>query len=1131
MILKRFQPILMRATRYLAWTVITFLSLTLLLVAGIFITLVVAQHNGKLDEWIKAGTGWDLRYQSMHVSMHAGHPSVVLEHVVFSDPKDPSSRFSIGEVEVDIALWPSIIARAPMTSQFLISNLVLDVVELPKGQWRINNMVVGGSSTNSDLLQIALTWLLNQKQINVKNLDLHLQFLNGSDYHFTPTNLMWYGKAQEFNLSASVAGMPKSKLMLNTDFFPAANVTDFDAWKIRFNGSVTAKDFSPLLENRDIYQLKFLSGGGNLSFNGVVENANLSQLQMGVSLNNLNLSHANAQPLQLTQVDEQIFWQSFGANQGWSMRIQPVTGAASALGLSGAGALIITYHPEDPVHTWALSANDIDLGIVGEWVDFAFTSDQQMVKIWDLLNPAGTVEALQIMGNQKAGAISFAGKDLSVDANDIFPQGWPPQALNFSSTWQEAKNKQSWAVNLTQFTMSNDHFTLNAQGNVKISANDPANPYLNLTANLEGKNLQDVRNYYIPKIGKGLPLWLEQGLVQLPVVNAQLTWRGKLHDMPYADKAHPGTFHLEVDTVDAAIQPWFNWPLISHLNAKLLFNNQRFTIDANEAKTRDVTLHKLHFDLKNMRPHLSTPTPIVITATANPSGTQALDYLANMPVVNPSVQNIIKTSFALSGPVPLTLNVQIPLHKANPTDPPVVVTGTATFKGNNVSRSYNNQMSVWFKSVTGVINFENQYLTSNNFSFIFKDLPCKVQIIKSPVNYLHLLIPQMQLYGQAYSAVNVFVQQAPADTKGEIKNPLLTFTLNDPNAVGTVILHPTGDVEANLDRWIIIPPAPNAPLPANTAAPPGSGSKTKIKTKTPPAVNTATSVPPDYLKHLGQVLSQVPPLQLNVKAFTYGTYNLGALMLQANPMNDGVAIQHLTLGDSDAELDIAGSIVTHNQQDEISVAGVVRGNNFGNALTQLGHGGVVDGGSGNIKFNFNWLGALMHPNWVTLQGDINFDVGSGKFLKVNTGLAQVFGLLSLNTVVSTFSLDFKGIFSGGLGFSRITGSYIIHNGIAHTDNLTLSGPTIDVRVKGDMDLVQQTINQTLMIKPQVGTSMALAAAFIGGPIVGAATFVANELLNNTVLKNTGFVYRITGPIATPKAEPVPVAEQNPQQQT
>lgn len=1128
MTFSHFKRLMMKAIRWVAWTLVIFLVITILLSAGIFVTLWFAEHNGKLDQWIKEGTGWSITYDRMHLGVHALNPSIVLENVVLKDPKDPKAEFDLKRLEVDLSIWSTILERTPVTSQLLISGLNLNVQELPKNEWQVNGMIFGAPNAQSNLLEDILAWLLQQKKIGIKNLDLHLVLGDGDAYDFKPVNLTWYGRDHHLKIDTSMLSIPGNKLHLEIDFFPGKDLTHFAEWQFRFNGNATADDFSPLFRGRSVYQLKFLSGGGELDFNGLIQNGDLDQLQMGVSLKNLNLTHANASPLSIDKVDEEIFWQNFGAGNGWSLRIQPISGAASALGSPGAGMLTVSHHPNDLVHTWVLVADDIDLGVLGEWVNFAFTADTQVEKVWSLLNPEGTIQHLQVIGNQAQGTISFKGKDLNIDANEMFPQGWPDSRLIFNGTWQQTAQKKAWMVKLNALDLENDNLRLAAQGSLSVPLLDPANPYINLSASLQGKDLQKVSQYYIPQtLSKGLVRWLNQGLVQLPNVNATLSWKGKLDDMPYADKAHPGAFHLEVDTQNAVIQPWINWPLITDLNAKLIINNQRFTIDAANAKTEGVPLQQVHLELKDMRPH--TGNAIVITGNATPTGAQALTYLADMPVVSQRIQNVIKTEIRLSGVVPLSLNVQIPLVHApapapttttttttTPGATPITVTGTAIFKGNNLIRVVDKQDTLWFKNMGGVINFQNQYVWSNSFYFVFKDLPCTVQVVKSPVNDLHVLVPEIQLYGQSYKAVNVFIQPAPDNTPGVVKNPLVTFVLNDPNAVGQVVLEPDGSFAGNLDKLIIVPPEQSASAPVVE--------NKKNKKKAVP-VDTTQAIPQDYLSHLGKLLSEMPPLNMTVKSFYYGADNLGSLMLQSHPMSDGIAIQHLTMGDSDATLDIAGSIVTHNNQDEISVAGALNGSNFGNALGQLGYPDVVDGGSGSIQFELNWFGALFHPEWATLQGDFNFNVNNGKFLKVNTGLAQILGLLSLNTVASTFSLDFKGIFSGGFGFSSIQGGYHIHNGIAYTDDLRINGPTANVQVKGNIDLVNQTIDQVLVIQPQVGTSVAIAATVIGGPIAGAATFVANELLNRTVLRNSGFTYRITGPLDKPVATPVTVAEQ------
>ena len=1112
MTLSHFNHLLSKAFRWFLWVIVMFMTLTLILSACIFVTLLIAEHNGTLDKWIRESTGWEMQYQDMHIGINAWNPSIVLDGIVITDRASPKTQFKLNRFEVDLAVWPTLFKREPVTSQIEISGLQLEAKEVSDTEWSINNMLVGGMSTNSNLSQLVMTWLLDQKKIDINNLHVHVALLNGHDYTFTPIDLLWFGTAHKMKFSASMPNVPNSQFVFSSEFFPGANIVDYNTWKLRFNGSISASNFSPLFVGHSLYQLKILSGGGELDFNGLVDHGDLSQLQVGVSLNNLNLTHANADPINITRVDEQVFWQSFGEDQGWSLRIQPVSGAASALGVAGAGVVVVTYHPEDPVHTWVASADDVDLGVLGQWIDFGFTSDQEVVKAWDILNPKGTVETLQVTAGASAGTISFGGRNLSIDSSAMFPHGWPPSVLKLTSAWQETKNKKNWLVTLNTLMLQNDHLTANAQGVLKIPVADPGNPYLDLRASLQAQNLDQVESYYIPQNFQSLAEWLNQGLTKLPSVNANLVWQGNLLDMPYADKAHPGLFRLEVDTTNATIQPWMNWPLISNLNAKLLFNNQRFTIDAASAQTGGITLKKIHFEMKDMRPLMLAP--IVITGSANPTGRQALNYLGSMPLLSTRLQSVLKNNLQLSGVVPLLLTITIPLHEA-PGQAPVVASGSVVFNSNILTRVDNGKSTWAFKNIIGTLNFQNEYLSSSSFSFMLKDLLCDLEVIQSPVNNLHLLVPELKLYGQVFSNVNVFIQPAPDTAGNSVKNPMLTMVLNDADAVGTVLLYPAGNIKANFDKWIITPFATVSPS-ATTVAAPAVGVTT---------VDTTDALPSDYLSHMGALLSKVPPLSITAKQFYYGADAMGSLLLQSNPMSDGIEIHRLTLGDDDATVDLAGSIVTHKQIDEVSAAGILSGHNFGAALVQLGYPGILDSGSGTIKFEFNWFGHVLHPDWATFQGSADFDIAGGTFLQVDTGFAQIFGLLSLNTVISSFSFNFKDIFQGGLAFDSIKGNYVIHNGVARTDNLTITGPTVDVHVKGDMDFVNNTIDQILTIKPQLGMSATLAATLIGGPIAGAATFVANVLISNVILRNVGFTYHVSGQLSSPKAESVSADDQ------
>jgi len=61
----------------------------------------------------------------------------------------------------------------------------------------------------------------------------------------------------------------------------------------------------------------------------------------------------------------------------------------------------------------------------------------------------------------------------------------------------------------------------------------------------------------------------------------------------------------------------------------------------------------------------------------------------------------------------------------------------------------------------------------------------------------------------------------------------------------------------------------------------------------------------------------------------------------------------------------------------------------------------------------------------------------------------------------------------------------------------------------------------ITLTPQVGDSIAVAATIVGGPIIGAATWFANQVLSKTLFKHAGLIrYHVQGPWAKPQAQEV-----------
>ena len=128
---------------------------------------------------------------------------------------------------------------------------------------------------------------------------------------------------------------------------------------------------------------------------------------------------------------------------------------------------------------------------------------------------------------------------------------------------------------------------------------------------------------------------------------------------------------------------------------------------------------------------------------------------------------------------------------------------------------------------------------------------------------------------------------------------------------------------------------------------------------------------------------------------------------------------------------------------------------------------------------------------------------------------KILGLFSVGSLFKRLSLNFTDLTEKGLSFDSLKGEYKIQNSIAHTDAVYLDGPSVNLVLRGDINLAEKTLNQNVVVMPQVGGGIALAAGLIGGPIVGVATWVADKVLVNTVLRNRGLLFHVSGPWDNP----------------
>ena len=182
----------------------------------------------------------------------------------------------------------------------------------------------------------------------------------------------------------------------------------------------------------------------------------------------------------------------------------------------------------------------------------------------------------------------------------------------------------------------------------------------------------------------------------------------------------------------------------------------------------------------------------------------------------------------------------------------------------------------------------------------------------------------------------------------------------------------------------------------------------------------------------------------------------------------------------------------------------------------MGLTGSLEGSKGKASFAFSWPAAAFNAGAANLNGNFSLDFKGGRIINISQsteaeiGLGKLLNLFSLQSLPRRLTLDFSDITRGGFNFDMMKGNFSINQGQVTTNNAYLDGPIAKVEIKGRIGLAAKNYDLRMLITPYITSSVPVVAAFAGGPVVGAAAFVAQKVLGNVVGKITSNMYHVTG---------------------
>jgi len=295
------------------------------------------------------------------------------------------------------------------------------------------------------------------------------------------------------------------------------------------------------------------------------------------------------------------------------------------------------------------------------------------VRPYQLYPGADNVNA-QIHFTQNDGSVDIDCRNAVVHLPHIFPDSVPLTQLDGTLHWS-FNDTRNLEVNIDHLYFANE----DAKG--KLSGAwfaDGGAGIVDLTADIE--HAEAARAYrYIPMIvDDDVRQWLHDSLLAGQAHNGHMVLRGALDDFPFYDTDEAtALFQIEADVQDVNMRYDPEWPMIEHINGKLIFRNESMTIQADQgtilnAPTQPIT---------TIIPDLGADFPHLLVDGSVQTGLNTyLQFLEKSPVGG-WINHVLRDAQG-NGNALLNLHLDIPLSDDDKTESRV--NGELTFDRNRM---------------------------------------------------------------------------------------------------------------------------------------------------------------------------------------------------------------------------------------------------------------------------------------------------------------------------------------------------------------------------------------------------------------------------------------------------------------
>lgn len=153
------------------------------------------------------------------------------------------------------------------------------------------------------------------------------------------------------------------------------------------------------------------------------------------------------------------------------------------------------------------------------------------------------------------------------------------------------------------------------------------------------------------------------------------------------------------------------------------------------------------------------------------------------------------------------------------------------------------------------------------------------------------------------------------------------------------------------------------------------------------------------------------------------------------------------------------------------VNGRFSSDDLGEFLKHIGHSTALVQTPTTIDFKLNWPAAPSQFSVAKLGGQVHLEMGPGRWLDAEPGAGRLLGLLYLGTLGRRLRLDFSDLFQAGLAYEHIGGHIRMKDGLALTDDLTITAVSARIHIAGTVDLANRQVDEYVTVFPNTPVTL------------------------------------------------------------